>query len=250
MDQQPEKLFEARFKPKWGFKPKEAAELQKLQPLWHKLVQRKHHGTLDAVGGRPDRHSWYHVAEFGPEGHTEKESTGDGEVSVPSYFVETRDNGRGGFDKVRHSYYHPRQWPRWYNAEDDQFVYFGEEVIDELLKLLERTMGASRDFARKRQKQQEKEQRDKKMRENKALREVEKAITRAEKRAKTKPTTVAGQVQVCMLMKEVDEVAQAEALPPTSEVTPELEKKYQKLEQKRKDNASKLHKWTQKAGQR
>ena len=48
----------------------------------------------------------------------------------------------------------------------------------------------------------------------------------------------------------MDEVAQAEALPPTSEVTPELEKKYQKLEQKRKDNASKLHKWTQKAGQR
>ena len=239
MDQQPEKLFEARFKPKWGFKPKEAAELQKLQPLWYKLVQRKHHGTLDAVGGRPDRHSWYHVAEFGQEGHTEKEATRDGGVTaVPSYFVGTP------------KHHHPRQWPRWYNAEDDQFVYFGEEVIDELLKLLERTMGASRDFARKRQKQQEKEQRDKKMRENKALREVEKAITRADKRAKTKPTTVAGQVQVCMLMKEVDEVAQAEALPPTSEVTPELEKKYQKLEQKRKDNASKLHKWTQKAGQR
>ena len=99
------------------------------RPLWETWVLRAHHGTLDEL--RPDHRgalSWYYVADFNsaPDGN----GVEDGGIDASKYFVKSPN-------------YQQRGQKRWYDAEADELIYFGQEVLDELLKMVDRAAVAA-----------------------------------------------------------------------------------------------------------
>ena len=150
-----------------GKEPKVFAEKfldeEKGRPLWSRWIARQQNGTLDQID-RPrgatkgPKHSWYYVADFETDRGKAKESG--------SYF-------KGAVDPKAN---HAPQWKRWYNPDADELVFYGQEVLHEVLQLLERTMTASKEFDRQKAAERKQLLQAERMSQKHVLNVIEKAI--------------------------------------------------------------------------
>jgi len=71
---------------------------------------------------------------------------------------------------------HAPQWKRWYNPDADELVFYGQEVLHEVLQLLERTMTASKEFDRQKAAERKQRLQAERMSQKHVLNVIEKAI--------------------------------------------------------------------------
>ena len=123
-------------------------------------------------------------------------------------------------------------------------VFFGQEVLEELLKLIDRTCAAAKNFHREERTRLDKAARAKKKSENDILRELNKAVEavgKAVKRSKRPNTAV--QIKVWLLMREAQELATVRSLARPEDVETDLSVKYKTLHDKLTTIGARLHTW-------